>query len=114
MPAPVPAYIYKATFVSAHDGDTYILRLDFGKFAGVKPLADVKIRLRNWLCPELKETGGPEARDAAIAILSEATALTLIVQTHGPSFERTVGDVWVNDQSMGELLQKAGHARPRN
>jgi endonuclease YncB( thermonuclease family) len=110
MAEPVPAYVRKAEFISAHDGDTVTLRLDHGRFPSVRSVDEVPIRVRNLYCPELSEEGGPEARDFAHEILSGAQRIT--VQTYKGSFARTVADIWVDGQLYAELAVAAGHGAP--
>ena len=99
---PDPNYVHPATFVAATDGDTYDLRLDFGKYAGVRPEAVVRIRLDSWNAPEMREPGGPEKREEAERILREASRI--LVRTYKASFERTLADVDVDGFDLGSVL----------
>lgn len=110
--------------LEVHDGDTYRLLLDTGFEGAAFPW----LRLKDFSCPELAAAGGPEARDAAEAMLREHVE-TLWVVTHKvpPSLAaklhgsfgntrkaltRYVADVWLSDgHRLGDALVAAGHAR---
>jgi endonuclease YncB( thermonuclease family) len=109
LKAPIPAYVYKARFVRAIDGDTAEVDLDFGRFAGTQPRATIKVRLRGANTPERHEPGWAEARQFAIDVLTASA--DLVVKTYKSSFERTVADVWCDGHPLAELLIQAGHAQ---
>lgn len=109
MPAPIPAYIRRADFVEAHDGDTITLRLDHGRFPAVRSEDSVPIRIRGLYCPELSEPGGIEARDFVERVC--AGAGQIVVQTFKGSFARTVGDVWIDGQLLSDLVVAAGFGK---
>lgn len=52
-------YAYKATVVSVHDGDTVHLDVGIGFYLHI----DITCRLRGLNTRELKDPGGPEARE---------------------------------------------------
>lgn len=105
-----PNYTYKATFVRAKDGDTYVLILDFGKFAGVRALLEVDVRLQGIDTWEMKQPLGFDAMVAAESSLLKAKEI--LVRTYKPTgvpigatFERTKADVWVDGVSMVEIME---------
>jgi micrococcal nuclease len=93
-----PAYRYRATCERVIDGDTVVLRVDLG----FRVHTIIHLRLRGYSAPELHEPGGQEAKTVALRLL--AAAEHIIVETWGKSFDRWVGDVWVDDQSLAALL----------
>ena len=107
LPVPVPAYVFKAEFVRAVDGDTYALRLDLGKWPVAKVEVVAQVRLKDWKAPELTSTGGPEAQAYAHQVLSGAESI--VVRSYYPSFARNVADVWVDGVDLGEILAAEGH-----
>jgi hypothetical protein len=110
VPAPIPAYVFAATVLDVHDGDTQTYGLDFGRFPTTRITAEVQVRIAGLFCPELTQQGGAAARAFAIALL--APGEPIVVRTLKPSFARTVGDVWVGGESFAELMKAAGHHRP--
>lgn len=108
-PAPDgPQYVYRATLARVVDGDTWELTCDLG----FRTSAKLMVRLRGYSCPELSETGGPEAAYAAEALL---TGRSLLMQSYRDrvSFARWIADVWVlaeRWESVGERLVASGHA----
>lgn len=59
MTAPIPNYAHLATFEGAHDGDTFTLRVDFGKFSsGVCLAIPLTIRLYGFDAWELRHRRG--------------------------------------------------------
>lgn len=110
LTAPEPAYVRKAEFIAAHDGDTITLRLDHGRFPAVRSVDEVPIRIRGLFCPELRERGGPDARAFVEDVLRRAHSI--VVQTYKGSFERTVGDVWVDGELLAGIVIAAGHGSP--
>lgn len=107
MNEPAPAYVFKATFVSNHDGDTLLLALDHGRFPTSKTVTECDIRVKGLYCPELSEAGGAEAAEYAQALLARARRIT--VQTYKGSFARTVADVWVDGVPFAAIMVDAGH-----
>lgn len=106
---PIPAYVRLATFVWNHDGDTVTLALDHGRYPTSKSITEVDLRIRNLWCPELSEAGGAEA--AAFVRATMLAAKRIVAQTYKGSFARTVADVWVDGQSLAELVVAAGHGK---
>ena len=107
MTAPIPSYTFKAELVSVHDGDTQTYRLDHGRFPSAKSCTEVPIRVRGLFCPELSAPGGIEARTFVSVVL--VGVKSIIVQTYKGSFERTVGDVWIDGRLLADVVIAAGH-----
>lgn len=107
-PEPTPSYIRKAEFVEGHDGDSFWLRLDHGKYPLTRSEDTIYVRLRDIYCPELKDpNGGPAAEAFTTSTLAGAQRIT--VRSLKPSFARTVADVWVDGQPLAKLIADAGH-----
>lgn len=75
VPAP---YLFNATVVSVHDGDTINVVVDRGMFdyAGT-PEHPVPVRLVGCNARELRSPGGREARDYLAGLLPAGTAVVL-------------------------------------
>lgn len=115
MPAPIPNYAHKATFIRGHDGDSFWLAVDFGmNTAGVRLVLPCYIRLYGIDTWELAQPRGIEARDAVNAWLS--TAVTITVQTIRPDgrnvgeekYGRWLARVFVGDDELSNLLRDNG------
>jgi hypothetical protein len=124
-----PAATYGARVERVIDGDTIVMLLAF-RTAGLAPALTARhVRLRDVKAPELRDEGGPDARDELAAwCTNHATAdgwlkVTSYIAGNRPwhpmapeamSFERLVGDV--HDVRTGELagvhMVTAGHSRP--
>lgn len=107
-----PTYIYRASMPSIErqarlDGDTWWIDLDLG----LRVHAVVKIRLRNYSAPELKQPGGIKAKTRALELLYAAS--TLVVQTYPDqmSHDRWVGTIWLDSVPLHETLLKEGLVR---
>lgn len=114
-----PAYTYRASCDRVVDGDTFIGRIDLGFRVEVR----VPVRIRNLWSPELREAGGPEARE----FLRSLIGVGLVIDGHGPllvqsyrderSFERWICDAWAlrlvegawRWQSLAEMMIAGGH-----
>lgn len=68
-----PSYVYRATVVSVHDGDTLTLDVDLGFFVHVV----VPFRLAGINARELAQPGGPEARDHLAMLLPAGAVVTV-------------------------------------
>ena len=115
MVAPIPNYAHKATFVKAHDGDSFWLNVDFGQLTmGVKLELPMYIRLWGIDTWELSQPKGPEARDFTTLKLSTAQKIT--VQTIKPDgtqvglekYGRWLARVWADDDELQDLLRSNG------
>lgn len=86
---PVP-FFYNATVVDVHDGDTFSVRVDYGRRNYEEP---VPIRLLGGAARELREPGGKEARDNLAALLPPGTAVVLATvddDKYGPRWDARV------------------------
>jgi len=118
MTAPVPNYAHWATFEGAHDGDTFTLRVDFGKFSsGVRLAIPLTIRLYGFDAWELGQPLGPAARDFTTATLAAAKRITVatIKPDGGPvgleKYGRFLARVWVDDTELADLLRANGYEK---
>lgn len=103
--APPPiGWTTQATVVSTHDGDTIKIRF----------YREFNCRIRGCWAKELKETGGPEARDY-MKQLVDGKAVTVHVPGNidlgkMTTMSRIVADVYVGDESVAAKMIEAGHA----
>lgn len=67
-----PSYVYAATVLSVHDGDTITLDVDLGFSVHVR----TSVRLLGCNARELSDVGGKEARDNLRALLPAGTPVT--------------------------------------
>jgi endonuclease YncB( thermonuclease family) len=97
-----PTYIYAATVVSVHDGDTLTRDVDLGFWAHFR----MPCRIAGINAPELKAPGGVEARDTLAALCPPGSPLTVVSvkpDKYGGRFDgvpclpdgRVVGDVLI-------------------
>ena len=59
------AYVYKATVIDVHDGDTFSALLDLGMDVSIR----YRVRLAGCNAIELNQPGGPEARAHLLMLL---------------------------------------------
>jgi endonuclease YncB( thermonuclease family) len=60
----------------------------------------------------LTEPGGGDALERLSQLLREGT---IRIVPHGKDvYDRTVADVFVNDQNVAEILTREGYAKPRS
>lgn len=84
-----PAYVYAATVLSVHDGDTLTLDLDLGFSVHVR----ASVRLLGCNARELSEPGGKEARDHLRALLplgTPVTARSVLVDKYGGRYDAAI------------------------
>src|SRR2546423_6216365 len=82
MAAPLPNYAHKANVIEVHDGDTFTLRVDFGRLThGITLDPEFVVRLAGIDCWELSQPLGPEAREFAGGLLASRP---ITVQTVKP------------------------------
>lgn len=107
-PTTLTLYVYAATVVSVHDGDTLVVDVDQGFHEW---LHDAHLRLAGVSARELSMPGGPEARDNLAALLP-AGSRVLIRSAKGErdpadtmSFDRYVITVQLPDgRDLAALL----------
>lgn len=68
-----PPFVYRATLLDVHDGDTIRVQVDHG----FRRYEEVGIRLLDLACRELSEPGGKEARDYVKTLLVPGQPLAL-------------------------------------
>lgn len=101
-----------AALINVHDGDTYEFLLD----NGFQAYARVSIRVRDLYQAELSEDEGPIAQQEAFNILVRGSLITVRgYRTAGgqdkKSFNRWIGDVYIDGQDIREMLARK---LPRN
>ena len=114
MSAPEPCYVRKAQFVAPVDGDSFYVRLDHGSFPNTRSEDTIEVRVLDLWCPELDEPGGPEAADFTTSVMRQAAKIVVqTFRTKGDkgkgSFARTIGDVWVDDERLADVVVGAHH-----
>lgn len=113
-PVPDLNWTHPAELVRVIDGDTFVARIDLGKYP-TKYLAEPHIRILGLWCPEIKDPGGVEARDALSALLLPSTTASggLIVQTRKPdprdAYGRCLADVWSMGVHVASRMIEAGY-----
>lgn len=99
-----PTYIYKVVeAIKIIDGDTYIFRVDLGFRAFIV----LNIRLHGWNCPELKTVEGKMAQSIIENWIHNTEEIVIQSYKDQRSFERWVCDVWLDGNSLGELIGQA-------
>lgn len=101
-----PVYVYRASCVRVIDGDTYVLSIDYGFHQS----GEWHVRLHGVNAPELSTAEGKAARDYVQSLLTPSRPLVVQTFKDQRSFERWVCDVWIEDESLADLLVAAGHA----
>jgi endonuclease YncB( thermonuclease family) len=77
MTVPTP-YLYNATVVDVHDGDTFSVVIDRGFFDYLGSTAHpIPVRILGINARELTQDGGPEARDNLAALLPVGSPVVL-------------------------------------
>lgn len=99
-------------YLRCRDGDTVEVSLPHSALIHA-------VRLVDCWCPELRQPGGPEAKEFAESVLEDCEELFLFVPLPPNmvniarlfSFDRVVGQLWINQtQTLNEMLVAAGHA----
>lgn len=103
-------YYYKAEVIKVYDGDTITVDIDLGM--GVWLRAQ-KIRLANINTPEIRgdeREEGLKSRDwLRDKILGKEIFLKTIKDKKG-KYGRWLGEVWLNEENVNELLVEKGMA----
>ena len=84
------AYIYRATVVDVHDGDTFTASIDLGFNIGIT----YRVRLAGCNAIELAQPGGPEARAHLLGLLpvgSVCQVSSVAFDKYGGRIDATVG-----------------------
>jgi len=105
MPNLEPGLMIPVQFLRAVDGDTVEVEIR-RKF---------KVRLRDIDIVEKKEPLGREATEFVTFILGFGGDVMVFIPTNSPeklmditSFERVLGDVYINEQNLSDLLREKG------
>lgn len=103
-----PAYVYSATVLRVIDGDTVAAAVDLGFFVTVK----MSLRLAGLNARELRDEGGPEARDHLAALLPVGTEV--VVQSVKPDKYAGRADavLIVSGRNLNQRLLAEGWAAP--
>jgi hypothetical protein len=114
---PDPSYVRRAEFVREIDGDSFIVRLDHGKFPVTRSTDEIEVRVHGLFCPELHEPKGEDARSLTTVTLMGAKEIVVeTFRTKGGggigSFGRTVADVWVDGRRLADIIIAAGLGSP--
>lgn len=121
MTAPQVTYAYFATYVSNHDGDTIVFRVDRGRLThGIWDSPEWTVRLYGidtWEMVGRDKAKGQVARDFTSMVLRGAQGIT--VQTIHPAerpvtmekYGRILARVWADDNDLADLLRAAGHEK---
>jgi micrococcal nuclease len=102
-----PCYRYRATVRRVLDADTFILDVDLG----FRVTASLNIRLNGYDAPELREPRGQEARAFAELLLKEAREIVIETYKDQRSFERWIGDVYLDGVNIAERLIAEGFVK---
>ncbi len=105
MPKLEPGIMMPVQYVRAVDGDTI----------EVEVRRKFKVRLRDIDVFEKREPKGEEAKDFVELALGFSKDILVFIPTNDPeklmditSFERIVGDIYVNEENLSDLLRERG------
>lgn len=103
-----PGLMIPVNFLRAVDGDTVEVEIR-RKF---------NVRLRDIDVYEKNEPKGREAAEFVTFILGFGGEVMVFIPTNNPdklmditSFERIIGDIYINDQKLQDLLRKKGYEK---
>ncbi len=102
----MPVFQYAARLVDVVDADTYKLEIDLGFRVWFK----APVRVYKFYAPELTTPEGVAAKAAAVDLLAHAKTIT-VRSRKAESYQRVLADVYVNKQSIADLLIAQGHGR---
>lgn len=94
---PTPEFVYEATVVSVHDGDTYHLRVDLG----FRVSTTLAVRLRGVDTPELTSDLGKGVAAQVRQLLMASPQVRIKSYKDRQSFARWVCDVWIKVDARG-------------
>jgi len=104
-----PPYCYRAVVLRVVDGDTVHAEIDLG----LETCRRVKLRLLGVYAPELREPGGPEARDYLRGLVEGEQVIVRTVKDRTEKYGRYLGVLQLPDgRGVNALLVAAGHATP--
>lgn len=104
------SYVYRATVVSVHDGDTLTLDVDLGFYVIVRQ----SCRLLGINAAELGTTSGNAAREYLSELLPAGSPVTVASVKPDKYGGRFLGDVMIEQGHVDVLLMRAGLAVPWN
>lgn len=103
-----PGWTTTAQYVRAIDGDTIQFKIE----------RTFNVRLRDIDVIEKNEEGGLAATEFVDNLMSDAKEILVFIPTNDPtklidivSFERVVGDVYVDNTHLNELLRSSGYEK---
>ena len=111
-------YTYWATLVRVIDGDTVVLNIDLGFNV---TLTDAHMRIYGINCPEKNTEAGQDAlryakewaaADTAYNIVKEKQYKVTVQSNKKDKYGRILGELFYANESLGEVLLKAGKAKP--
>lgn len=100
-----PEYTYAAKLLRVIDGDTIVVNVDLG----MRISTEITVRLMGINAPELNTEAGKNAR----AFVRTLNAEQVVVKTHKDpkdKYGRWLGEVFINGESLNELMIAKGHA----
>ena len=111
MTAPKPGWITEVDYVRAVDGDTIEVEIR----------RRFKVRIQDIDIVESNSERGQEATEYVDEILNKAREIIVKIPTNNPlnlmdvnSFERIVGEIYVNGRKLSTILKRAGYEKTRN
>jgi endonuclease YncB( thermonuclease family) len=119
VPPVDPNWTHPADVVRIIDGDTFVARIDLGKYP-MKVQIEVTIRIAGLYAPERRDPGGPEATAALRSLLGFSTPYTeendpIVLRTRKSDprdpYGRVVADVWADGVNVAEAMIDAGHGK---
>lgn len=88
--------------VSVTDGDTFKASVYLG--LGVSLV--IPVRMRDYFAPEMRDPGGPEAREFLASVIQQTKVYTLAWNGQ-MTFARYVCDVWFDNQPISYYIEQA-------
>jgi endonuclease YncB( thermonuclease family) len=111
MSAPEPGWITEVDYVRAVDGDTIEVEIR----------RRFKVRIQDIDIVESNSERGQEATEYVDDKLSKAREIIVKIPTNSPlnlmdvnSFERIVGEIYVNGRKLSTMLKRAGYEKTRS
>ena len=110
----ITLHTYKAKLIKVIDGDTIDANIDLGFDVWVKK----RIRLYGINAPETRTTDleeknkGLSSKERLVALMGQEGAL-FTIKSHGvEKYGRCLGEIWVGEENINELLVLEGYAVP--
>jgi len=99
-------YEYNAIILRVVDGDTVHAQVDLG----LETYRRIKLRLLNVYAPELREPGGPEARDYLRALVDGKSVVVRTEKDRTEKYGRYLCTILLDGQDVNARLVETGHA----